>query len=273
VILPPFTPITDAADPRIEPYRAVRDRDLAGRPGRFIAEGEVVLRTLLSGGSRAGVESVLLAQHRLQSVSGLLAGLPAGVPIYVADRVVMDAVVGFPIHRGVLAVGLAPPDDGPDAVLRPLPRRTLALGLVGISNHDNVGGAFRNAAAFGAGAVLLDPVSCSPLYRKAIRVSVGASLLVPYARCASEDAMVSALLAEGFVPFALSPSGAERIEDVIWPARTALLVGAEGPGLPAALLGRLRSVRIDMVEGFDSLNVAATTAVALHAARAGPRAD
>ena len=138
------------------------------------------------------------------------------------------------------------------------------MALVGISNHDNMGGLFRNAAAFGAGAVLLDPSSCDPLYRKAIRVSVGASLIVPFARL-SEDADPIDLLHEAELePIALSPAGATPLHLLDPPARAALLLGAEGPGLSADILARSRTVAIPMAGDFDSLNVATTSGIALH---------
>ncbi len=260
-------PVSDADDPRLAPYRAVRDRDLAGRPGRFVAEGTVVVRTLLSDRCRFRPDSILIAAHRLDAEADLLAAAPPDVPVYVAGREVLDAVVGFSIHRGLLAIGIRVPEPAVAALLPPPGRPALVLGLVGIANHDNVGGLFRNAAAFGADAVVLDGASCDPLYRKAIRVSVGAALTVPFRRGGSEDAMVADLVAAGFEPVALGPRGEARVDRMAWPSRTALLVGAEGPGLPAALLGRLRSARIAMAPGFDSLNVATAAGIALHAAR------
>lgn len=260
-------PVADPNDSRILAYRAVRDRDLAGRPGRFVAEGSVVVRTLLSGRCRFRVESILVADHRLAAEAALLSAAPPDVPVYVADRAVMDGIVGFSVHRGLLAVGIREPEPEAASLLPPPGRPALVLGLVGIANHDNVGGLFRNAAAFGADAVLLDGTSCDPLYRKAIRVSVGAALTMPFRRGGSEDALVETLVAAGFEPVALGPRGRERVDRMAWPARTALLVGAEGSGLPEHLLGRLRSARIAMAPGFDSLNVATAAAIALQAAR------
>jgi tRNA G18 (ribose-2'-O)-methylase SpoU len=135
---------------------------------------------------------------------------------------------------------------------------------VGLTNHDNVGAAFRNAAAFGAAAVMLDASTCDPLYRKAIRVSAGASLFVPFARSGSPMDLLDALEAEGYTPFALSPRGTTAVGDVARPPRAAILMGAEGPGLPEDILARCRTVSIPMAPGFDSLNVAAAAAVALH---------
>ena len=258
-----LTPITAPDDPRIEPYRAVRERDLVGREHRFIAEGEVVLRVLLRQ-SRFAVESLLLAENRVAGLGDALASLPPEVSVYTANRAVMDSIVGFPIHRGVLAVARRAPMPSVEALLAKLPEKALVVGLVGLANHDNVGGIFRNAAAFGAEAVLLDRETCDPLYRKAIRVSVGGALIVPFTRIASAQAMVEALRGAGFDVISLSPSGRELLSQVRLSPRTALLLGAEGPGLPAEVLGRTRSVSIPMSGGFDSLNVATTSGIALH---------
>jgi len=255
-------PVADPDDPRLEAYRCVRERDLAGRLGRFVAEGEVVLRALAR--SAFAAESVLVAENRLPALAPLLAELPAGLPAYVAGRAVMDRVVGFPIHRGVLAIGRRGPEPAGESLLDRLPERALVVGLVGLTNHDNVGGVFRNAAAFGADAVLLDRATCDPLYRKAIRVSVGASLLVPFGRFGTAAGLVEALARRGFAVASLTPSGREDLAQFSAAPRTALLLGAEGPGLPAEVLARTRTLSIRMAAGFDSLNVATASGIALH---------
>jgi tRNA G18 (ribose-2'-O)-methylase SpoU len=256
-------PITDPDDPRIEAYRAVRERDLTGRENRFVAEGEVVLRVLLRQ-SRFTVESLLLSEARVDSLRDVTDGLPENVPVYAASRQVMDAIVGFPIHRGVLGIARRAPLPAVEELLAGMPERALVVGLVGLANHDNVGGIFRNAAAFGAQAVLLDPQTCDPLYRKAIRVSVGGALVVPFTRAPSPEAMVSALENAGFDVIALTPSGRETLSRLPRSPKAALLLGAEGPGLPPSLLERTRTVSIPMSGGFDSLNVATTSGIALH---------
>jgi tRNA G18 (ribose-2'-O)-methylase SpoU len=255
--------ISDPDDPRIEAYRAVRERDLVGRQHRFVAEGEVVLRVLLRQ-SWFGIESLLLAESRVESLGDALPLLSPEIPIYTANRQVMDAIVGFPIHRGILALARRPPLPSVEALLAGLPEKALVVGLVGLANHDNVGGIFRNAAAFGANAVLLDPETCDPLYRKAIRVSVGGALVVPFTRTPSADALIQALQEASFEVIALSPSGTEILSQIRPAHRTALLLGAEGPGLPQGLLARTRTVSIPMSGGFDSLNVATTSGIALH---------
>jgi tRNA G18 (ribose-2'-O)-methylase SpoU len=134
----------------------------------------------------------------------------------------------------------------------------------GIGNHDNIGGLFRNAAAFGAGAVLLDRTCCDPFYRKAIRVSVGAVLRMPMVIDLTAETMVDLLQGRGFEVLALTPSADQALAALKPARRTAVLLGSEGPGLPRAIIDRCRPVGIRMAGGFDSLNVAATSAVALH---------
>jgi tRNA G18 (ribose-2'-O)-methylase SpoU len=235
--------ITDAEDPRIADYRDVRERDLVGRRGLFVAEGAVVLRGLLES-PFARPRSILVAEARLPSLSDLLARVPPGTPVFVASQVVMDTIVGFPIHRGILALGETPPPRDPAPVLAGVGAGALVLALSGIANHDNMGGLFRNAAAFGVDAVVLDAGCCDPFYRKALRVSVGAVLQVPQVRLVPGADMVAGLQAAG-----------ERI---------AVVLGAEGPGLAPEVLARCETVRIPMAAGFDSLNVATTSGIVLH---------
>jgi tRNA G18 (ribose-2'-O)-methylase SpoU len=259
-------PIDDADDPRIAAYRTIRERDLVGRERRFVAEGKVVLDVLFSAG-RFQTESVLILDSRLAGMAETLAKAPAGTPVYVASRAVIDAVAGFPMHRGVLAIGRRRAEESCDHLLAALPRRALAIALVGISNHDNMGAIFRNAAAFGADALLLDETCCDPLYRKAIRVSVGAALKIPFAYAGPHASLATALDARGFDQIALSPGGKADIRTIERRERLALYLGTEGEGLPADLMARLETVRIPIAEGFDSLNVAAASAIALHEIR------
>jgi tRNA G18 (ribose-2'-O)-methylase SpoU len=255
--------IGDPDDPRIAAYRHIRERDLVGREGLFIAEGEVVLRHLISS-ERFETVSVLLAEKRAAKLAPMAAATRPDRPIYIASQAVIDAVAGFPLHRGILAVGRKAAQVDAEALLESLPQQALILVLYGIGNHDNMGGLFRNAAAFGASAVLLDATSCDPLYRKAIRVSVGAALLIPFARFGAGEDALALLDRQGFEALALSPSGAQTLSQVRPTSRTALVLGAEGPGLPPTLLARCRTVRIAMAPGFDSLNVAVTAGIALH---------
>ena len=256
----PATAIASIDDPRIAPFIGVRERDLTGgADGRFIVEGKVPLQILLTQ-SRFQVESLFLCETRLAPLADLLKEVPADVPVYAAPQSLMDKVVGFPIHRGVLACVF----KGNKTPIGPLLEGHRLLVLNQISNHDNVGAAFRNAAAFGADGMVLDAGSCDPLYRKAIRVSSGASLWLPYHHAGTGEDHITALKAAGFTIWAMTPrADAAPLQSLTPPDKLAILLGAEGPGLPNALIAACEPVRIPMQAGFDSVNVATAGAIAL----------
>jgi len=256
--------IDDAEDPRIGAFRDIRERDLTGREGLFIAEGEVVVRVLASAASRCRVRALMLAEKRVAALADVIAAVPDGVPIHVVTQGVMDRVAGFPLHRGILALGEKPVSASLDSILEGVAPEDVLVVACGIGNHDNMGGLFRNAAAFGAKAVLLEAQCCDPLYRKAIRVSVGAVLRTPFVEGLDAGALVDRLVAAGIEPLALTPSASLALNDYRRRGPVALILGSEGPGLPPALIARCTAVGIPMAGGFDSLNVAATSAVALH---------
>jgi tRNA G18 (ribose-2'-O)-methylase SpoU len=269
--------------PELEPYLRMRDRDLAraemagsgrGGDGLFVAEGEVVVRMLASERSRFRVCSLFVEQRRVDSLSDVTEALGEDVSVYAAPQEIMDSAVGFHIHRGILALGERGAPLAADALLGVTGAESkMAVGLVGLANHDNVGSVFRNAAAFGARGVLLDAATCDPLYRKSIRVSVGAALVVPFARCPSATALLDTIEASGWEPLALSARGDETLDAVVHSASSArgrvLLLGTEGDGLPADVLARSRRVRIDMMPTLDSLNVAVASGIALYEATRG----
>ncbi|HZG07504.1 MAG TPA: RNA methyltransferase [Allosphingosinicella sp.] len=262
--MPSFVSITDPRDPRIEAYRDIRERDLVGRQGLFVAEGRVVVEKLVASSLHRPL-SLLIAAKRVEALRPVLDRLSDDVPVFSAAQPVVDAVAGFAMHRGILAIGRRARNPTADALLRHIVGEDEnVLFLSGIANHDNLGGIFRNAAAFGARAVLLDPDCCDPLYRKAIRVSVGAALLVPFARLGHGENGLELLDRHGFSSVALSPSGETLLSDWHPAKRNAVLLGAEGPGLSPELIGGARSVRIPMSAGFDSLNVATTSGIVLH---------
>lgn len=256
--------VSDPFDPGISAFRDVKERDLTGRQGLFVAEGEVVLRVLASSASRCAPVAVLIAEKRLEALRDALEQLPEGTPVFLAPQPVLDAIAGFHLHRGILALGRKPEPLGLEGWLDALPDQAVLVGACGIGNHDNMGGLFRNAAAFGAAGLLLDETCCDPFYRKAIRVSVGAVLRTPFVEGAPAAVMVAALQARGFEVLALTPSAAETLAQLKPAPRTAILLGSEGPGLPADVIARCRGLAIRMSGGFDSLNVATTSAVALH---------
>jgi tRNA G18 (ribose-2'-O)-methylase SpoU len=261
--------ISDPADSRLALYRGLKDSalrrsaELSG--GVFVVEGKLALEAVLP--SPYPLQSVLVLQRRLGLVDEL--NLPAGVPVYAVPPDVMAAVTGFNVHRGLLAVATRLPLIAPHDLLARVDSPLLMV-VEGVNDQENLGAIFRNAAAFGAGAVFLDPTCTDPLYRRSIRVSLGHVLRVPFARLAPWPASVRWVQEAGYVVVALTPSpAAERIDDVSaelrsWGAKVALVVGAEGPGLSPAVLSLCRQVRVPIAVGVDSLNVAAATAVALH---------
>ncbi len=258
--------ICDPADPRVAAYTSVRERDLTnGHGGRFIIEGKIALEAQLKRG-RFPLESVFVCETRLESLRELLRPVVEGVPIYTAPQSLMDQVAGFPIHRGVLACGLKATQDDVQTLIdkaRARPKATLLI-ATDISNHDNTGALFRNAAGFGADAVLMDAQCCDPLYRKAIRVSSGASLWLPFSHAGGAGALVEQVKAAGFTVWTLTPrADAAPLSSLKVPDHLALVVGAEGPGLPDDVIAAGEPVRIPMRDDFDSVNVATAAAIAL----------
>lgn len=268
--MPRFQLVSDPNDPAVAPFRAIKERDLVGREGLFIAEGETVLRAFVRDAAQR-VVSLLIDPKRRDKLEDVFARLPDSTPVHLADQGVLDAIAGFHLHRGILALGRKPPEITSRDLLATLPEKAMVLVLCGIANHDNMGGIYRNAAAFGADAVILDADCCDPLYRKAIRVSVGAVLSVPTARLMRGESIVDLLAATGFEALALSPAADEHLAGFKPSPRTAVLLGAEGPGLAPDVMACARQIGIPMANGFDSLNVATTSGIVLHHLRFAER--
>ncbi len=254
--------INDLADKRLGAYLNIKERDLTGRQSRFIAEGKVVLRVLLQS-AQFEAESLLITENKLAGMQDILSLCSSDVPVYVVSSAHMDQIAGFNVHRGILAVGKRKTPSDINRLIESIPENGLMLILCGISNHDNIGSIFRNAAAFEASCVLLDETCCDPLYRKAIRVSVGATLQVPYTHNGQIDDIIKAVAEAGINLIALSPQSEQSLYDLPVHGRTALLLGTEGEGLPQHLLTSLQTARIPMSRHFDSLNVATASGIAL----------
>ncbi len=255
--------VDDPSDPRVTDYRALRDPEARRRAERaiLVAEGALAVGQLLR--SPYPVRSFLLTERGLRSLAPLLP--PDGdAPVYIATQAVMDAVAGFNYHRGALASADRLPLPDPSALAAAGNR---LLVVEGVNDHENLGALFRNGAAFGVDAVLLDPTTADPLYRRSIRVSSGHVLRIPFARMADwPRPALDRLRDEGLEVVALTPSPAADDLRTLEPAgRWALLVGAEGDGLTgAAMAAADRRVRIAMSPDVDSLNVATAAAIALH---------
>jgi tRNA G18 (ribose-2'-O)-methylase SpoU len=255
--------VTDADDPRLGEYRQLKEHSLKAASGRFIAESEPVVRKLLA--SPLPVHSLLLTQGHLDR---LAPALRPGVPIFVADQDTLDQIAGFHVHRGCLAVG-----GRPAAMTIPADARTVVV-LEDLVDVDNVGAMVRNAAAFGADAVLLSPRAADPFYRKAIRVSMGTVFSLPIVRATRWPADLLALRTGAGLTLVgtVLDAGATPLSEFRWPDRVALLLGAEGPGLNAAtkaLCDHLITVPMARDKA-DSLNVATAGALFLHARQAAP---
>jgi tRNA G18 (ribose-2'-O)-methylase SpoU len=264
--------VSDPADERMADYRDLRDvelrKHLEATHGLFLAEGEKVVRRAVEAGFTA--RSFLMAPRWLDGLADVLERSDA--PCYVVSEGLAEEVTGFHVHRGALA----------SLERRPLPSvsdvlagaRTVVV-LEDVVDHTNVGAVFRAAAALGVDAVLLSPRCADPLYRRSIKVAMGAVFSLPYARLEGWYDALAELAEEGFTTVALTPApDAVEIEVAVGGLdRVALLMGSEGPGLSSRWMETAdRRAVIPMAAGIDSLNVAAATAVACYvtARRRGP---
>ncbi|MEG9248128.1 RNA methyltransferase [Arthrobacter sp. Soc17.1.1.1] len=265
----------DADDPRLADYRNLTDVQLRlvrePAEGLYIAESSKVLRRAVDAGHAP--RSFLLAPKWLPDLEDVLARFPS-VPAFVAPEAVLEAITGFHLHRGALAAMHRPAPLPLEEILASARRVAIIEDMV---DHTNLGAVFRSAAALGIDAVLVSPRSADPLYRRAVRVSMGSVFQVPWARLPSWPEDLAAVRAAGFTlaALALTP-GAVALG--AFPARgherLALLLGTEGDGLTDAALAEADvALTIPMHGGVDSLNVAAAAAVAFWECRYESTAD
>lgn len=258
--------VTDPDDPRVDNFRDLnsvdRRPDLPSGKGLVIAEGVLVVRRMLA--SRFTPLALLGTDRRLAELQADLAGVAA--PYYRVSAEVMARVVGFHLNRGVLAAARRVPE--PDVAQVIDEARTVAV-LEGVNDHENLGSIFRNAAGLGVDAVVFGSGCADPLYRRAVRVSMGHALLVPYARATDWPAELKMLREHGFRLLAMTPN--EHAQPLpaamaqLCDQQVAILVGAEGAGLSEkAMRGCDLRVRIPMSRGTDSLNVATAAALAFY---------
>ena len=254
--------IDDPDDARVDDYRALARPGRRQRRDAFVVEGLNPVRLLLA--SRFRTRSILVAPSGLDVLRDDLARLDGDVPVYVAGHALLRTVTGFNFHGGHLAIGERAPDLPLDPLLSPPGPRALVV-MERLTNPDNVGGVLRNAAAFGAAAALLSPGCADPLYRRAIRVSMGTALVVPFAALADWPRDLDRLRAAGYTIVALTPRSDATDVAHVAARRVAILVGHESDGLGGATLASADVIaRIAMAPGVDSLNAAAASAVALH---------
>jgi tRNA G18 (ribose-2'-O)-methylase SpoU len=248
-------------DPRVSAYRHIADPNHLLELKLFVAEGRLVVRRLIELRSWS-IESILLTQPAADNLADVLTGTTA--PVYIVEQELMNGIAGFNIHRGCLAVVRRPSTPTLDRIAAgPLSR---VLVLEGVNNPDNVGGLFRSAAAFGVELVVLGPNCGDPLYRKAIRTSMGATLSVPFVRAPQWPGAIADLRTDGFTVVALTPGlEAAPLELVRPAAKLALVVGAEGDGLTGdALAAATLLARIPMTASVDSLNVTTAASIAMY---------
>ena len=258
--------VDDPSDPRLADYTALNDpehrRQVERRGGYFIVEGVIAIERLLAN-PRWSVRSLLLLDTLANRLAHQLRAVDA--PVLVAPSNVLRSVVGFDLHRGALA-SVERPSAVPPAEL--IADARLLLITEGVNDHENLGGLFRNAAAFNVDGILFDSTTADPLYRRSVRVSTGHVLDVPFASIGSLPDGLAVVRNAGVTLVALTPSASavdlreSGLSDIASPI--APMVGAEGPGLsPACLAAADLSCRIAMAPGVDSLNVATAAAVAL----------
>jgi tRNA G18 (ribose-2'-O)-methylase SpoU len=272
--------ITDPADERVRDYFTLTDVALRTKvePGRglYLAESEKVIRRALGAGHRP--RSFLMGKRWVTDLSDIVERAESqGVPVYFASAGIIETMTGFHLHRGALASMHRPQLVEPTELLQNALRNDASRVLVleDIVDHTNVGAVFRSAAALGVDAVLTTPRCADPLYRRAVRVSMGTVFQVPWTRIEPWPAGLQVLRDHGFTvaAFALG-DGAVSLDDLVahQPDRLAMVFGTEGDGLSRlAVKGADLVVRIPMSGGVDSLNIAAASAVALWALRPGPR--
>jgi tRNA G18 (ribose-2'-O)-methylase SpoU len=258
--------VSEATDPRLADYSGLTDTALRRRlepaGGLFLAEGEKVIRRAVAAGYP--VRSLLMSHRWLAPLADLVDRLD--VPVYLADEPLLKAVTGYAVHRGALASMQRPPACSVGEVLAGANRVAV---LEGVVDPTNVGVVFRAAAALGMDGVLLDPTCADPLYRRAVKVSMGSVFSVKSARVDRWPLGLDEVRASGLTMLALTPSPDAVALDDLLPSqvrRCALMLGTEGPGLsPGGLAAADVRVRIPMHHGVDSLNVGAAAAVAFWA--------
>ncbi|MFZ4517688.1 MAG: TrmH family RNA methyltransferase [Microthrixaceae bacterium] len=258
--------VEDPASPLLDDYRHLTDA-AARRADRPVAivEGVVALRRVLWG--RVPLRSVALTPARAAGLAAEVTRAAPGTPVLVAPRAVLAEVAGFDVHRGVLAAMDRPAPRPVSEVLAGARAAGAVAVAEGLSDHENVGAVFRNAAGLGLGAVLLDGRCAEPLYRRSIRVSLGWAAVLPHARLGTLADDLATVSAAGFRPLALTTSPAavpvgEAGAAGLFDGPVALLVGAEGPGLdPATVDACDAEVTVPMAPGADSFNVATALAV------------
>ena len=261
------TPISDPQDPRVEIFLGLRDhsaRQIREQPGgnahgSFIAEGDLVIERAIE--NDYSLRSVLISAKRTKPLPPTI----ANATIFAADDAVLTEITGRPELRDPIAQFDRPPLPDPNDLLK---THSSFVVLENVNNPNNMGVIMRNAAALGIDAVLLDPTCSDPLYRRAIRASMGQVFTLPHARIGPLDESLAELHDHDITTIALTPGGDVELSDIDVSAKLAVVLGAEGPGLsPEALEAATIRAAIPMTNNVDSLNVANAAAIAFYTLR------
>jgi tRNA G18 (ribose-2'-O)-methylase SpoU len=257
----PVQTIHSLSDPQLAAYRNLKDKELARDGHRFIAEGENVVRRLLA--SSTPVESVLLAERKVSAIAPLCR---ENVTIFVASDDLIQQIIGFEFHSGVLACGIRPPAPALEALIPPSPAPALLTICQQITNAENLGSLIRISAAFGASAIILGQRCCDPWFRQCVRVSMGTIFALPIFRSTDLLSDLDAIKSHGITCLAaVIDNDAVPLDSIERISRVGLVFGSEAQGLDPATIGRCdRRVTIPMRLGTDSLNVAIAAAVFLY---------
>jgi tRNA G18 (ribose-2'-O)-methylase SpoU len=248
-------------DPRLTPYRYMKEKELARDGRRFIAEGENVVRRLLA--SSTPVESVFLAQRKVPSIAPLC---PDSLPVFAATDDLIEQIIGFEFHSGVLACGIRPPNPPLATIIPPPPKPALLTICQQITNAENLGSLIRISAAFGANAIILGERCCDPYFRQCVRVSMGSIFAIPIVRSTNLLSDLDAVKSHGITRLAaVVGQEAEPLDSIEPISRVAVIFGSEAQGLDPATINRCdRRITIPMRLGTDSLNVGVAAAVFLY---------
>jgi tRNA G18 (ribose-2'-O)-methylase SpoU len=251
--------------PELEPYRHMKWQFEQRQQGIFVAEGEKVVRRLLE--SHLPVDSALLLERWFVELEPLLAGRPQKIQVYIAERTLLEQIIGFAIYQGVLAIGRAPANAHLDEILA-RDKSPLIVAAEGISSAENIGGLVRNCAAFGVSGIITAESSCSPYLRRAVRSSMGTVFKLPVLETPSLLHTLEELKQIGVKCIAAHPhTNQRRVAEADFRGPTCIVLGAEGTGLtPETLAMCDEAVVIPMQPEVDSLNVGSAGAVFLYEA-------
>lgn len=253
--------ITEFEDPRIQPYRDLKRQWTQGREEVFIAEGEKVVRLLLD--THLEVISLLTFERWLEKLSPLLQGRPENIQVFLADKKVIEQLVGYAFTQGVLALAKTPPPSSLSQILSQSPRPHFFVAADGVNNTENIGTLVRNCVAFGAHALILGETSCPAYLRRAVRASMGTIFKIPEVQTSNLVVTLRHLQANGIRCYAAHPPASEKaITSINFREDCCIVFGSEGPGISQAVLDVCdECIAIPMHGDVDSLNVGSAAAV------------